>query len=89
MALFKSSDGTKTYSTVQTPKYKYKKANQYGTYWSDEAPPSNIGRVSEANLTKSELAYKKYEDKFGKNLLDKIALKMHGKKFRELDKDST
>ena len=89
MALFKSSDGTKTYSTVQTPKYKYKKANQYGTYWSDEAPPSNIGRVSEANLTKSELAYKKYEDKFGKNLLDKIALKMHGKKFRKLDKDST
>ena len=42
MALFKSSDGTKTYSTVQTSKYKYKKANQYGTYWSDKAPPSNI-----------------------------------------------
>ena len=89
MALFKSSDGTKTYSTVQTSKYKYKKANQYGTYWSDEAPPSNIGRVSEANLTKSELSYKDYEDRFGKKLLDKIALKMHGKKFRDLDKDTT
>ena len=42
-----------------------------------------------SNLIKSELAYKKYEDRFGIALLDKIALKMHGKKFRKLDKEST
>ena len=89
MALFKSADGTQTYSTVKTPTYKYKKGNQFKTFYS-----KTPGAVpSEANIAamakKSEASYKVYEDKFGKNLLDKIALKMHGKKFRELDKEST
>lgn len=89
MALFKSSDGTQTYSTVQTPKYKYKKGNQFRTFYSKT--PGAI--PTEANIAamarKSEASYGIYEDKFGKALLDKIALKMHGKKFRELDKAST
>ena len=89
MALFKSSDGTQTYSTVKTPTYKYKKGNQFRTFYSKT--PGAI--PTEANIAamakKSEASYKVYEDKFGKALLDRIALKMHGKKFRELDKEST
>ena len=89
MALFKSADGTQTYSTVKTPTYKYKKGNQFRTFYSKT--PGSI--PTEANIAamarKSEASYKVYEDKFGKALLDRIALKMHGKKFRELDKEST
>ena len=89
MALFKSADGTQTYSTVKTPTYKYKKGNQFKTFYSKTpGAPRSEANIA-AMLEKSEASYKVYEDKFGKNLLDKIALKMHGKKFRNLDKEST
>ena len=89
MALFKSSDGTQTFSTVKTPTYKYKKGNQFKTFYSKTpGAPKSEANIA-AMLEKSEASYKVYEDKFGKALLDRIALKMHGKKFRELDKEST
>ncbi len=58
MALFKSADGTQTYSTVKTPTYKYKKGNQFKTFYS-----KTPGAVpSEANIAamarKSEASYK-------------------------------
>ena len=89
MALFIGSDGVTKLSTKKTPKYKYRKANQFGSWWSDVAPAPKSEANIAAMLQKSEAAYKAYEKKFGKALLDKIALKMHGKKFRELDKEST
>ncbi len=42
--------------------------------------------VSPNNIAKSEASYKLYEDKFGKDLLDKMAQSQYGKNFRELDK---
>ena len=86
MTLFKSSDGTKTYSTVKTPKYKYKKANQFRTFWSDIAPPSTKGVVSEAMDSKSLAAMKPYEDRFGIELLNKMAQSQYGKDWRNLDR---
>jgi len=38
------------------------------------------------NVSKSEASFKAYEDKFGKELLDKAAQDKYGKNFRELDK---
>ena len=84
--LFKSSDGTKTYSTIKTPKYQYKKANQFGGFWSDVAPPSNVGFVSEAMDAKSLAGMKPYEDTFGIKLLNKMAQSQYGKNWREVDK---
>ena len=86
MGLFKSSDGTKTYSTVKTPKYKYKKANQFRTFWSDVAPPSNGGFVSDTMAAKSLAGMKPYEDTFGIKLLNKMAQSQYGKNWREVDK---
>ena len=88
MALFKSSDGAQTYSTVQTPKYKYKKGNQFRTFWSDVAPPSNVGFVSEAMAAKSEKALQPFIDKFGIKLLNKMAQSQYGKNFKDLDKNN-
>ena len=86
MTLFKSSDGTKTYSTVKTPKYKYKKANQFRTFWSDVAPPSNVGFVSDTMAAKSLAGMKPYEDTFGIKLLNKMAQSRYGKNWRDLDR---
>ena len=44
--------------------------------------------VSPNNIAKSEASYKLYEDKFGKDLLDKMAQSQYGKNFRELDKNN-
>jgi len=43
MALFTSARGDKTFSTVPTPKYKYKMGNQFKTYYSSEPPTGMIG----------------------------------------------
>ena len=43
-------------------------------------------KVSPNNISKSEASYKAYEDKFGKELLDKAAQDKYGKNFRDLDK---
>ena len=49
-------------------------------------PFENGKKVSPNNLAKSEASYKVYEDKFGKELLDKAAQDKYGKNFRDLDK---
>ena len=53
-------------------------------------PNAQGGRIpfAKAKLVqkKSEASYKAYEDKFGKELLDKAAQDKYGKNFRELDK---
>jgi len=41
-----------------------------------------------SNISKSEASYKLYEDKFGKDLLDKMAQSQYGKNFRELHKNN-
>ena len=46
----------------------------------------NGKKVSPNNISKSEASYKAYEDKFGKELLDKAAQDKYGKNFRDLDK---
>jgi len=84
--IYTGSDGVSKFSTKQTPKYKYKKANQTGTFWSDVAPPSNVGFVSDASLAKSLAAMKPYEDTFGIKLLNKMAQSQYGKNWREVDK---
>jgi len=43
MALFTSAKGDKTFSTVPTPKYKYRMGNQFKTYYSSEPPKGMIG----------------------------------------------
>jgi len=43
MALFTSARGDKTFSTVPTPKYKYKMGNQFKTYYSSEPPKGIVG----------------------------------------------
>ena len=49
-------------------------------------PFENGKKVSPNNTVKSEASYKVYEDKFGKELLDKAAQDKYGKNFRDLDK---
>jgi len=43
MALFTSARGDKTFSTVPSPKYKYKMGNQFKTYYSSEPPKGIVG----------------------------------------------
>jgi hypothetical protein len=90
------ADGTT--SKTQTKVFKYPKkfynrtTKKVETVYSKNPPiTDSAGQKSftKAALDKSEASYKAYEKKFSKSLLDKIALKMHGKKFRELDKEST
>jgi hypothetical protein len=83
--IYIGADGVTKFSTKKTPKYKYKKGNQFKTYWSDTAPPSPIGVVSEAMDAKSLAAMKPYEDKFGIELLDEMAQSQYGKNWRDLD----
>jgi len=81
-------------SKTQTKTFKYPKkfynrtTGKVETVYSRKAPISNVGVVSEANLAKSETSFKKFEDKFGKELLDKMAQSQYGKNFRELDKNN-
>ena len=86
MALFKSADGTKTFSTVKTPTYKYKKGNQFGNFYS--TTPGSI--PTETNIAamarKSEAALQPFIDKFGLKLLNKMAQSKYGKNFKDLDK---
>jgi hypothetical protein len=84
--IYIGADGVTKFSTKKTPKYKYKKGNQFKTYWSDTAPPSPIGVVSEAMDAKSLAAMKPYEDKFGIELLDEMAQSQYGKNWRDLDR---
>ena len=49
-------------------------------------PFENGKKVSPNNTVKSEASYKVYEEKFGKELLDKAAQDKYGKNFRDLDK---
>ena len=59
MALFKSKQTElRLTQKFRTSKYKYKKANQYGTYWSDEAPPSNIKELVKLILQKANYLIK-------------------------------
>jgi len=57
-----------------------------GLYDGGRAGFENGKKVSPNNISKSEASYKAYEDKFGKELLDKAAQDKYGKNFRELDK---
>ena len=57
-----------------------------GFYDGGRAGFENGKKVSLNNISKSEASYKAYEDKFGKELLDKAAQDKYGKNFRDLDK---
>jgi len=57
-----------------------------GFYDGGRAAFENGKKVSPNNISKSEASYKAYEDKFGKELLDKAAQDKYGKNFRDLDK---
>jgi len=57
-----------------------------GLYDGGRAGFENGRKVSPNNTVKSEASYKVYEDKFGKELLDKAAQDKYGKNFRDLDK---
>ena len=74
MALFTSPNTGKTYSTVQTPKYKYKKGNKDASYWSAEPNPGNTG-VSPRLQTKLENFRKLVEDEIKKSPEKSIVLK--------------
>jgi hypothetical protein len=85
-------DGTT--SKTQTKVFKYPKkfynrtTKKVETVYSKNPPPSNVGVVSDFNRAKSEASFKKFEDKFGKKLLNKMAQSQYGKNFRELDKNN-
>ena len=90
------ADGTTSKTKTKIFKYPKKYYNRttkkVETVYSKNPPVTDsVGQKSfaKAALDKSEASYKAYEKKFSKSLLDKIALEMHGKKFRELDKEST
>ena len=90
------ADGTTSKTKTKIFKYPKKYYNRttkkVETVYSKNPPVTDsVGQKSftKAALDKSEASYKAYEKKFNKSLLDKIALEMHGKKFRELDKEST
>ena len=81
-------------SKIQTKTFKYPKkfynraTGKVETVYSKKAPPSQIGKVSDFSRAKSEASFKKFEDKFGKELLDKMAQSQYNKNFRELDKNN-
>ena len=79
-------------SKTQTKTFKYpkkfynQKTGKVETVYSKKPPISNVGVVSDTMKAKSEVSFKKFEDRFGKKLLDKMAQEKYGKNFRELDK---
>ena len=83
-------------SKIKTKKFKFpkkfynRKTKKVETVYSDKPPPTDTSGQKafvKAALDKSEAAYKKFEDKFGKELLDKMAKEKYGKNFRDLDKN--
>ena len=82
MALFTSPNTGKTYSTVQTPKYKYKRGNKDASYWSAEPNPGNVG-VSPRLQTKLENFRKLVEDEIKKSPEKSISLERSKELFKK------
>jgi hypothetical protein len=82
MALFTSPNTGKTYSTVQTPKYKYKRGNKDASYWSAEPNPGNTG-VSPRLQTKLENFRKLVEDEIKKSPEKSISLERSKELFKK------
>jgi len=82
MALFTSPNTGKTYSTVQTPKYKYRRGNKSASYWSAEPNPGNVG-VSPRLQTKLENFRKLVEDEIKKSPEKSISLERSKELFKK------
>ena len=84
------ADGTTSKTKTNVFKYPKKYYNartkKVETVYSKKPPVSQVGFVSKANIAKSEKALKPFIDKFGINLLNKMAQSQYGKNFKDLDK---
>ena len=77
---------TKTSVFKYPKKYYNARTKKVETVYSKKPPVSQVGFVSKANIAKSEKALKPFIDKFGINLLNKMAQQQYGKNFKDLDR---